>query len=151
MTFNFRNIAVLSALFATVIITGCEEDKKAEKIYEPITIIAPDSVVTSGKRKESVPLEIKFTTDRPIIYTQGMYSIDSTNEGFNEAGSDTVFVQYDSIPTNNKKTYSGSFPIDSAYRTNWKIRIKVSMQALGNNNVPDADHYYEKNLRIDVK
>jgi hypothetical protein len=151
MTFNFRNIAALTVLCAAIFMTSCEDETKTEKIYEPITIVQPDSVVVNGKRKESVPLEIKFTTDRPILYTQGMYSIDSTNDGFNEAGSDTVFIQYDSIPTNNKKTYTGSFPVDSAYRTNWKIRIKVSMQALGNNNVPDADHYYEKFLRIDVK
>ena len=151
MTFNFRVFTAIALFSSALLVSSCEVDTKAEKIYEPITVVQPDSVVVSGRRKESVALEFKFTTDRPIIYTQGMYSIDSTNEGFNEAGSDTVFVQYDSIPTNNKKTYTGSFPIDSTYRTNWKVRIKVSMQALGNGNTPDAAHYYEKFLRIDVK
>ncbi len=154
---NFREINALVPLVTLLIVMSgllmihsCEKETKTEKIFEPITIVKPDSVVAKYNQKDGMPLEIKFVTDRPIVYAQALYSIDSTNSGqFNLAGSDTVFVLFDSIPNNNKKTYTGAFTKDSI-KIGHKVRIKISMQALGNSGVPASTHYFEKFMRLDV-
>lgn len=140
-------LTVMSGLF---MINACQQDNDTDDIFEPITVIQPDTVITKLKQGVAQPLEIKFTTDRPIVYAQGMYSIDSTNLGYFDAtGSDTVFVLFDSIPNTNKKTYTGEFKVDSL-KPGYKVRVKLSMQALGNAGMVAPSHYFEKFLRFDV-
>jgi len=140
-------LVVMCSLF---MMHSCEKDTEIDKIYEPITVVQSDSVVAKLKQKDGLALEIKFVTDRPIVYAQGLYSIDSTNSGqFDMAGSDTIFVLFDSIPKTNKKTYTGEFKVDSI-KVGHKVRVKLSMQALGNSGVVAPSHYFEKFLRFDV-
>jgi hypothetical protein len=140
-------VVVMCSLF---MMHSCEKDTTTDKVYEPITVVQPDSVVARLKQKEGLALEVKFVTDRPIVYAQGLYSIDSTNSGkFDLAGSDTIFMLFDSIPNTNKKTYTGEFKADSI-KVGHKVRVKLSMQALGNSGVVAPSHYFEKFLRFDV-
>jgi hypothetical protein len=142
-------MVVLSGL---LMINSCEKNESETKILEPITLIQPDSVVAPIKRNEPLPLEIKFVTDRPILYAIGLYSIDSANiNRFDPGASDTIFRIYDSIPKENKKFYKGEFKIGSNQtRPGHKIRVKIAMQALGNSGAPEPTHYFEKYLRWDV-
>lgn len=143
-------MALVAVLCGLLLINSCEKENSVTHVYEPITVVQPDSVIAKIKQGEPSPVEIKFVTDRPIVYAMGLYSIDSTNFGeFNLAESDTMFLLQDSIPKENKKSYSGEFNIDNA-KPGYKVRIKVMMQALGNSGVPDAAHYYEKYLRFDI-
>jgi len=147
----FVPIAALFVVMCSLFMMhSCETDTETDKIFEPITVVQPDSVVAKLRQKDGLPLEVKFVTDRPIVYAQGLYSIDSTNSGqFDLAGSDTIFVLFDSIPSTNKKTYIGEFKVDSI-KVGHKVRVKLSMQALGNSGVVTPSHYFEKFLRFDV-
>lgn len=150
--FAFVPLATLIVILSSLaMMNSCEKTTDdTGKIYEPITLVQPDSVVASIKQKEAMPLEIKFTTDRPIVYAIGLFSIDSTKSGqFDITKSDTIFRIFDSIPKENKKTYTGDFKIDSA-RAGYKVRVKIMMQALGNSGVPEPTHYFEKYLRFDI-
>ena len=141
---------LLVAMSGLFMIHSCEKEEETTKIYEPITVVQPDSVVAKIKQKEGLPLEIKFVTDRPIVYALGLFSTDSTNLGqFDVNNSDTIFRIFDSIPKENKKTYSGEFKIDSS-KAGQKVRVKIMMQALGNSGIPEPTHYFEKYLRFDV-
>jgi hypothetical protein len=107
-------------------------------------------VVAKIKQNEALPIEIKFVTDRPIVYALGLYSIDSTNlNQFDPNGSDTIFRIFDSIPKENKKDFTGEFKLTNS-KAGQKVRVKIMMQALGNSGVPEPTHYFEKFLRFDV-
>lgn len=150
--FAFVPVATLVVILCSLaMMNSCEKTTDdGGRVYEPITLVQPDSVVASIKQKEALPLEIKFTTDRPIVYALGLFSIDSTKSGqFDITKSDTIFRIYDSIPKENKKTYSGSFTLDSA-KAGYKVRVKIMMQALGNSGLPEPTHYFEKYIRFDV-
>ncbi|MDW8273835.1 MAG: hypothetical protein RMJ53_06375 [Chitinophagales bacterium] len=149
--FAFVPLVTLAVVTAGLfMINSCDDEKKELKILEPITIIQPDSVVVSIKKSEPLPLEIKFVTDRPILYALGLYSIDSTKSGqFDPMGADTIFRLYDSIPRENKKHYIGTFEAKNT-KAGHKVRVKIAMQALGNSGQPEKSHYFEKFLRFDV-
>jgi hypothetical protein len=155
---NYRNNIFALVPLATLIvvmsglmmINSCEKNEDNTRVYEPITLIQPDSVVAKIKQNEALPIEIKFVTDRPIVYALGLYSIDSTNlNQFDPNGSDTIFRIFDSIPKENKKDFTGEFKLTNS-KAGQKVRVKIMMQALGNSGVPEPTHYFEKFLRFDV-
>lgn len=121
----------VSVMLALAFVNGCKKDTTSEPL-EPISLISPDSSITRAFPGDVVPVEIKFTTDRPINWIKGMYDIDSTNSASYVATySDTLFFQkLDTLnPRVNLYTYTGSYLIPDSLDPYDIVRFKVTFEA----------------------
>ena len=141
-------------------ISGCKKDSENEPL-EPISLIHPDTSIVRLFPGDNLPLEIKFTTDRPINWVKAMYDIDSFGlAGHVPAYSDTLFFQrLDTIdPRANLFTYTGSYHVYDSLDPYDIIRFKISFEAGkstftsgGTQNYPAGIVTFSKEFRIDVK
>ena len=124
--------AVVVACTFVYFISGCKKETK-DVILEPITIVKPDSLSNSTLPGKVIPVEIKFTTDRPINFVTGKYEIDTTQSASHVyTYPDTLFaVQLDSDATKltNKYSYAGTYTIPDTLQPNTIVRFRVDMKA----------------------
>lgn len=121
------------ALISMLAINSCKRDA-TDSIMEPITIVKPDSLnvnyVVAGQDQ---PINIQFTTDRPLIYVKCLYEVDSSKSA-NHVYSypDTLFysvLDSDVSKYSNKFTYTGTYHVPDTLQAYDKIRFQVSMKA----------------------
>lgn len=150
-------------VFATVaIITfwlgSCTKETTTEPL-EPISLIQPDTTVVRLFAGDSLPIQIKFTTDRPINWIKGMYDIDSSgNAGYVPAYPDTLFyLPLDTAnPRVNRYEYTGIYNIPddlppfSTVRFDFQFHAGKSTFTVGQN-YPAGIVTGNKQFRIDVR
>lgn len=135
-------------LILIVLISGFYGCKKTtdEIISEPITLVKPDTTSLYLFPANVQPIEVKFTTDRPINWVKGMYEIDTTHAlGYNYTYPDTLFVNnLDSMGIkDNKYTYTGSYTVPDTLDALDVVRFKISMKA--------QDLNYSKEFKFVIK
>jgi hypothetical protein len=137
---------------------SCKKDTQNEPL-EPISFIHPDSSIVRKFPGDSLALEIKFTTDRPINWVKGMYDIDSLNQsGYVATYPDTAFfVKLDSLdPRVNLYTYTNTYHVPDSLNPYDVIRFRISFEAgkttfITGQNYPAGLVGAAKEFRIDVK
>lgn len=150
-------VLTITAVLATLI-NSCKKDSTSEPL-EPISLVAPDSSIVRGFPGDVVPLEIKFTTDRPINWIKAMYDIDSTNSTtYTATYPDTLFFQkLDTLdPRVNLYTYTGSYLIPDSLDPFDIVRFKVSFEAgsstfVTGQNYPAGKVTSSKEFKINVR
>lgn len=130
---NKKIVVALTLITVAVVsfIGSCKKEEQSEPL-EPISLVAPDSSITHPFPGDDVPVEIKFTTDRPINWVKGMYDIDSLlTSGYVPTYPDTLFyMKLDTVdPRVNLYTYTGSFHVPDSLMPYDVIRFKVSFEA----------------------
>lgn len=151
-------VILLISVTCLAVITGCKKDTPSEPL-EPISLIHPDTSVIRAFPSDIIPVEIKFTTDRPINWVKGMYDIDSTNTtGYAATYPDTLFFQkLDTVnPRVNLYTYTGSYLIPDSLDPYDIVRFKISFEAgsssfVTGQNYPAGKVTSSKEFRIDVR
>ena len=150
--------AILFCIGMYFFISGCSKEAQTEPL-EPISFIKPDSSIQRLFPGDSQPLEIKFTTDRPINWVKGMYDVDSLGQsGYVATYPDTAFfVKLDTVePRVNLYTYTGSFLIPDSLDPFDVIRFKISFEA-GKTTFTTGQNYpagvvgAAKEFRIDLR
>lgn len=128
----------------------------ADGYNQPITIIQPDSLVTAYVKPGSVyPINIQFTTDRPILWAKCMYEIDTP--GFAALANyhtyqDTLFYKIlDTVQSqlNNKYNYTGSYTVPDSLNYLDTIRFDVQFKAALNPSSTDTV-FYDKQFTMIV-
>ncbi|HWB64196.1 MAG TPA: hypothetical protein VG603_11840 [Chitinophagales bacterium] len=129
---KFFAFAFLGGFVALVFIAGCKKSTQSEPL-EPISLIEPDTPILRKFPGDSMPYQIKFTTDRPINWVLGMVDVDTLIDSSNYTPTypDTLFFQDLTTldPLQNIYTYSGSYYINDTLRPFSTIRFRVSFQA----------------------
>lgn len=120
------------AFVAVLLISSCKKDNNSQPL-EPISLVQPDSPITRHFGGDSFPIEVKFTTDRPINWIQGLTDIDSLIDTTNYTPTypDTLFRQDLTTlsPRQNLYTYTGTYHIADTLLPFSVIYFKVSFQA----------------------
>ncbi len=158
MNRQFFVAALLILAGGLLFINGCKKDSGSEPL-EPITIVAPDSSITYYFPSDSVPMQFKFTTDRPINWILGKYDIDSTRtSGYVATYPDTLFFQkLDTVsPRVNRYDYSVTYFVPDTLDPFDHIRFKISFEAGSNTfstgqNYPAGKVSATKEFRVDVR
>jgi hypothetical protein len=121
---------------------------------EPITVISPDSLLLINVPPGSThPIQIQFTTDRPILWAKCMYEIDSPGAAglaSYRTFPDTLFYTVlDTIPTklNNKYNYTGTYVVPANFTSLDTIRFDVQMKAALNPSSTDTV-FYDKQFKM---
>jgi hypothetical protein len=155
---NKKILAAVILLGILSTISSCEKDVSNEPL-EPISFVKPDSSIVRKFPADSLDLEIKFTTDRPINWVKGMYDIDSLGQsGYVASYPDTVFfVKLDTLePRVNLYTYKGTYHVPDTLNPYDVIRFRVSFEA-GKTTFTTGQNYpagivgAAKEFRIDVR
>ncbi|MES2619626.1 MAG: hypothetical protein V4615_02155 [Bacteroidota bacterium] len=151
--------AVLLLSIGTIFyLNSCKKEEDSLPL-EPISLVKPDSSIIRKFPGDVVPVEIKFTTDRPINWIKGMYDIDSLNNaGYVATYPDTLFfVKLDTMePRVNIYTYTGSYTVSDSLDPYDVVRFKISFQA-GKSTFTTGQNYpagivgSTKEFRIDVR
>lgn len=142
IVFAFAIILSASIFF----LNACRKEEINDSIFEPITIQKPDTLAVRLFPGDSLPIQIAFTTDRPINWVKGMYDIDSLfPAGYVATFPDTLFfIKLDTVlPRNNRYTYNGLYRVPDTLRAYSVVRFKISMEA-------DTLHY-SKQFKINVR
>jgi len=151
--FSFVVIAVSAA-----ILNGCKKESTSEPL-EPISVVMPDSSITYKFPSDSVPIQLRFTTDRPINWILGKYDIDtSRTAGYVSTYPDTLFFQkLDTVlPRVNRYEYSATYFVPDTLRPFDHIRFRVSFEA-GSSTFATGQNYpagkvgASKEFRVDVR
>ncbi|MFN8309629.1 MAG: hypothetical protein U0T73_06670 [Chitinophagales bacterium] len=146
-------VAIFFVLLALAGATSCKKTSEMA-ISEPITIVTPDSNFIRLLPGRDQPLDIRFTTDRPIQFVKGMYEIDSVEiPGHVYTFPDTLFYTIlDSVGVTtkvNKYQYTGTFHVPDTLLGEEIIRFRISMQA--KNDAASSTINYQKEFKIGVK
>jgi hypothetical protein len=150
---TFRDTAVLLTFFGLIIISSCYKDHTTLNIVEPITVVSPDSLnVQYVSKRQIYPINIVFTTDRPLAWVKCMYEYDTT--AVTMTYPDTLFyVILDTIASklSNKYTYTGSYRVPDTLPQLSVVRFNVTMFAKGNPsdiNYPNDTISYNKQFKM---
>ena len=136
-------IALLVSVIVMCLMQSCVKSI-ADGYTEPITIIRPDTLITTYALPGAViPVEIQFETDRPILWAKCMYEIDSPGlaaTALYRTYPDTLF---DTVPTiqYNKFHYRGSYTVPASLNYQDTIRFDVKMKAANNPSSPSSVSY----------
>jgi hypothetical protein len=147
--------AVLSvSVLAILLIHSCHKGI-GDSYAEPITIIQPDSLTVTYVAAGTVqPVQIQFTTDRPILWAKCMYEVDSPNAtNTTYTYPDTLFYTIlDSVAAklNNKYTYTGSYLVPDSAAALTTIRFDVQFKAALNPSSVDTV-FYDKQFKMVVR
>lgn len=141
-----------------VFMNGCKKEPAGEPL-EPISIVLPDSSITYYFPSDSVPMQFKFTTDRPINWILGKYDIDTSRSNtYTATYPDTLFFQkLDTLdPRVNRYDYSVSYYVPDTLRPFTHIRFRVSFEAgsstfVTGQNYPAGKVSATKEYRVDVR
>lgn len=145
-------------LGAVLFVNSCKKDETALPL-EPITLATPDSAIIRQFPGDVMPIELQFTTDRPINWIKCMYDIDSLNQsGYVASYPDTLFlVKLDTLdPRVNLYTYNTSYTVPDSLNPYDIVRFKVSFEA-GKSTFTTGQNYpagivgFSKEFRIDVR
>ncbi len=158
MSRKFLVAGLLVVAGALVFINGCKKEITGEPL-EPITIVKPDSSITRYFPSDSVPMQFKFTTDRPINWILGKYDLDTTsNTAYVPSYYDTLFfLKLDTVePRVNLYNYSVTYFVPDTLMPYSSIRFKVSFEAGSSTfrtgqNYPAGKVGASKEFRVDVK
>ena len=153
----FLTAVVSASVLALLMIHSCVKSIN-DGYTEPITVIHPDSLIMTGVTAGSIqPIQIQFTTDRPIVWAKCMYQIDTPGAVTSAIYPDTLFYKVlDSIPSkyNNKYIYSGTYTVPDSARALTKIRFDVQFKAaLNPSSVPPSTDtvFYDKQFVMTVQ
>jgi hypothetical protein len=146
--------AILSLSVLTLfLIQSCSKSLN-DGYVEPITVISPDSLLLSNVAPGSVqPIQIQFTTDRPIVWARCFYQIDTPGAVVSAIYPDTLFLKIlDTIPSqlNNKYQYTGSYTVPDSAVSLTTIRFDVQFKAALNPSSPDTV-FYDKQFKMTVR
>jgi hypothetical protein len=121
---------------------------------EPITVIQPDSLLLANVAAGSVhPIQIQFTTDRPILWARCFYQIDTPGATVSAVYPDTLFYKVlDTISNqlSNKYQYTGSYMVPDSLVALTTIRFDVQFRAALNPSSPDSVSY-DKQFKMTVR
>jgi hypothetical protein len=148
-------LVLASALF---LISSCKKDTTSEPL-EPITIVKPDSSIVYYFPSDSIPMQFKFTTDRPINWIKGMYDLDTTGAtNYVPTYTDTLFfAKLDTLsPRVNRYDYSVTYFVPDTLYPFDQIRFRVSFEAGSSTfstgqNYPAGKVSATKEFRVDVR
>lgn len=151
-------LAVVATGVSVLLFNGCKKKEESAPL-EPISLVHPDTAITRLFAGDQLPIEVKFTTDRPINYILGKYDIDSLQTvGYTATYPDTLFFQrLDTLdPRVNRYTYTGTYTSPDTLRPFDVIRFKISFEAGSSTfttgqNYPAGKAYFTKEFRIDVR
>jgi hypothetical protein len=146
--------AILSlSVFTLFLIHSCSKSLN-DGYVEPITVISPDSLLLANVPAGSVqPIQIQFTTDRPILWARCFYQIDTPNAPVSMVYPDTLFYKVlDTISSqlNNKYQYTGSFTVPDSAVSLTTIRFDIQFKAALNPSSPDTV-FYDKQFKMTVR
>jgi hypothetical protein len=153
-------VVVVLALGIITYISSCKKSEDSQPL-EPISLVQPDSAIIRKFPGDSMTIQLKFTTDRPINWIKGMYDVDTTTRttGLHTTTyPDTLFfVKLDTLnPRVNLYTYTGSYFLPDTLNPYDVIRFKVSFEA-GKSTFSVGQNYpkgivgQSKEFRVDVR
>lgn len=150
--------SVVAMALGACLVNSCTKTTTGEPL-EPISIVNPDSSIVFRFPSDSVPMEFKFTTDRPINWILGKYDIDSVQTaGYVPTYPDTLFFQkLDTVtPRVNRYDYKVTYFVPDTLRPFDHIRFKVSFEAgtatfTTGQNYPAGKVGASKEFRVDVR
>jgi hypothetical protein len=151
--FSFIVIAI-----GVLVIDSCKKETTSEPL-EPISVVLPDSSIVFRFPSDSVPIQLKFTTDRPINWILGKYDIDtSRSASYTATYPDTLFFQRldTTEPRVNRYEYSVTYFVPDTLRPFDHIRFRVSFEA-GSSTFATGQNYpagkvgASKEFRVDVR
>jgi len=145
---SFPAAALLVCASAFFLIQSCAKSI-ADGYTEPITIIQPDTLVTTYVKPGSVyPIQIQFETDRPIVWARCMFEVDSPGAAALATYRTYPDTQFYATPTlTNKYHYVGSFTVPANLTYVDTIRFDVQMKAANNPSSPDSV-FYDKQFNM---
>lgn len=123
------SFALLAGL---VFFAACNKSNPSEPL-EPISLVKPDTLINTNFAGDSVPVEIKFTTDRPINWILGLCDIDTfiDTNSYTPTYPDTIFLQNLTKlnPRVNLYTYNSTYQVPVNLIPFSVVRFKISFQA----------------------
>jgi len=123
---------VLVSFVGVMLISSCKKSSNPQPL-EPISLVQPDSPITRHFGGDSFPIVVKFTTDRPINWIQGLTDVDSLIDSatYTPTYPDTLFRQDLTTlsPRQNLYTYTGTYHIADTLLPFSIIYFKVSFEA----------------------
>lgn len=148
----------ISSIAVLMLVHSCKKEETVLPL-EPISLVQPDTGIVRQFPGDVMPIEIKFTTDRPINWIKGMYDIDSSHTtGYTATYPDTLFfVKIDTVePRVNLYTYTGSYSVPDFLNPYDIVRFKISFEAgkttfTTGQNYPAGIVTGSKEFRIDVR
>ncbi|MCX6198327.1 MAG: hypothetical protein NTY88_03775 [Bacteroidetes bacterium] len=151
-------LSVLMGALSITLFNGCKKTEESAPL-EPISLVKPDTAITRLFAGDQLPIEIKFTTDRPINYILGKYDIDSLQTtGYVATYPDTLFFEkLDGLdPRVNRYTYTGTYTSPDTLRPFDVIRFRIFFEAGSSvfktgQNYPAGKVSFSKEFRIDVR
>ena len=154
---TFLTAVVSLSVLALLMIQSCVKSIN-DGYTEPITVIHPDSLILTGVKAGSIlPIQIQFTTDRPIVWAKCLYQIDSPGATASAIYPDTLFYKVlDSTAAkyNNKYMYNGTYTVPDSAPALTKIRFDIQFKAALNpsSNPPSTDTvFYDKQFEFIVQ
>jgi hypothetical protein len=153
----FLTVVASLSLLALLIVHSCVKSIN-DGYTEPITVIQPDSLILSNVPAGTVlPIQIQFTTDRPIVWAKCLYQVDTPGATATHIYPDTLFCKVlDSLPYqyNNKYMYTGSYTVPDSAKSLTSIRFDVQFKAALNpsSTPPSIDTvFYDKQFVMTVR
>lgn len=157
---KFKSIILFSAtslLAIACVLNGCKKET-TELPLEPIALIKPDTTAVRLFPGDNLPIEIEFTTDRPINWVKGMTDIDSVTGAYTATYPDTFFlVKLDTVdPRVNRYTWTGTYHVPDTLDPFDVVRFRISFEA-GKSSFSTGQNYpagivgATKEFRIDVR
>ena len=152
-------LGATALLLCLVAINACKKDDEGLPL-EPIYLVSPDSAIVRMFAGDSLPLEIVFTTDRPINWVKGLIDIDTVPDSTNYIATyaDTAFfVALDTLdPRVNRYTYKGTYFIPDTLQPVDIVRFRILYEAGSSTfqvgqNYPQGKVSATKEFRIDVR
>ncbi len=140
---SFPVIAISVTLMALFMIQSCVKSI-ADGFTEPITIIQPDTLITTySQAGKVIPIQIQFETDRPILWAKCMYEIDSPGAAASALYRTYPDTLFDTVPSiaYNKYHYLGSYTVPAGLNYLDTIRFDVQMKAANNPSSPNSVSY----------
>ncbi|MCS6934578.1 MAG: hypothetical protein NZM35_05445 [Chitinophagales bacterium] len=154
-----RSLFIFAVVFVSLMsyLSGCKKEEP-ELPLEPIALIKPDTTIVRLFPGDSLPVEIQFTTDRPLNWVKCLYDIDSVSGSYTPTYPDTFFfVKLDTLdPRINRYTWSGQYRVPDTLDPYDVIRFRISFEA-GKNSFTTGQNYpagivsATKEFRIDVR
>lgn len=147
------SLALIALFSLAVVLHSCKKDDDGNPILEPITISQPDSLAANLFPGDSLPIEIIFTTDRPIDWAKCMYDLDTTGlPGYVASFADTLFnSELDTLdPRINIYTWTGVYIVPDTMQEDDVIRFKASFEGTSPYNATDKT-FYTKEFKINVR
>jgi hypothetical protein len=124
-------------------ISSCSKPPVSQPL-EPISIVSPDSPIVRLFGGNTMPIEIKFTTDRPIDSILGLIDVDTLINATNYVPTypDTLFVKDLTTlsPRQNLYDIKTSYTVPDSLPPFSVVRFKIWFKA-GSNNFLTGQNY----------